>query len=284
MSDDRLARGTTEHYLDAALYDLEYADRVDDIRWYRRQARAALNRGDTILELGAGTGRITCALARSGYHVIALDAMAPMLAALSDKIEGKAIAERIDVLRGDMRRIDLADRSVPMVIAPFNAMMHLYTWEDLLACVREVRRVLKPGGTFAFDVHLPDLPWLLWSPKKRHGITRITHPTTGERLVWSANHRYDACTQICDITIYYDPAPPRGQPFVPPRRSKRRVKLAHRQIFPQELRALVHAAGLTIDTVTADFTNADLHGDALSQCVVCRAPGRRRKPTASARS
>lgn len=273
VGDDRLTRGTVEHYVDAALYDLEYAQHTEDVRWYRRNAREFLLSKDApIVELGAGTGRITCALARSGYRVIAVDRMGTMLAALTAKIEGRKIAERITVREGDMRAIPVPDASVPMVIAPFNAMMHLYTWRDLLACVKEARRILIPGGTFVFDVQLPDLAWLLWDPRERHGQTRLTHPSTGETLIWSTNHRYDPCTQVCHITIYYDPAPPPGESFVPPRRSKKRVKLAHRQIFPEELQAVLAAAGMQMQRVTADFSRRPLHAKALSQCVVCRAP------------
>lgn len=265
-----LLRGTHEHYADALLYDLEYAERTEDIRWYRKQVRQVLSRGQRVLELGSGSGRISCALARSGFCVTALDRMAPMLALLADKIEGKAIAQRIELVEADMREIPLPNASVPMVIAPFNAMMHLYSWQDLLACMTEVRRVLQPGGTFAFDVQMPDLDWLLWSRTERHGVTPITHPSTGERLIWSTNHRYDPCTQICDITIYYDPAPARGHRFVPPKRSRKRVKLTQRQIFPQELEALMAGSGMAVQSITADFSRAALHAKAASQCVVCR--------------
>lgn len=257
--------------MDPALYDAEYADRTEDLRWYRAQARQRLDRGGRILELGAGSGRITCGLARSGYHVVALDRMPAMLDGLRAKIEGKKIAERIDVVHADMREIPLPTASVAMAIAPFNALMHLYTSRDLLACLREVRRVLWDGGTFAFDVHLPDPKWLQLDPKKRHGAFRFKHPTTGESLVWSTNHRYDRVTQVCHINIYYDAAPPRGEPFVAPRRARKRVRLAHRQIYPEELRQLLQASGLTLVALVADFTRQPLHGRAVSQCVVCAA-------------
>lgn len=270
MSDQRLAHGTAEHYQDVALYDLEYADRVQDIRWYRRVVRRVIARGDRLVELGAGSGRVTCPLARSGFSVVALDRMPEMLDALRERIAGKVIATRIEPLVGDMRAIPLPDASVELVIAPFNALLHLYTWRELLDCFEEVARVLRPGGTFVFDVLQPDLAWLTNDPKKRHGITRFTHPTTGQRLVWSTNHRYDATTQVCHIKIYYDKAPPRGTPFVPPRRSVRRVALTQRMIFPQEVRTLVHAAGLSLVSHTADFSSSPLTTDATAQCVICR--------------
>lgn len=263
-----LAIGTTDHYIDTDLYDFEYDERVEDIRWYRGFAK---ERGDSleILELGAGTGRIACPLANDGHRVIALDAMPSMLAALGERLRDEGLADRVRTLQADMREIPLESGSVELVIAPFNALMHLYDWQSLLRCFREVERVLAPGGAFAFDVQMPDLEWLRWDPEVRHAITRFVHPRTGERLVYSTNHTYDAETQICHIRIYYDEAPPSGRRFAPPPRPKRLVHLAHRQIFPEEVRMLVATAGLQLLALNADFSTRPLRDAKESQVAVC---------------
>jgi ubiquinone/menaquinone biosynthesis C-methylase UbiE len=266
-----LERGTSDHYEDAALYDLEYADRAEDVRFYRRLARERAGAGP-VLELGAGTGRITCRIAEDGQHVIALDRMQPMLDRLREHAAGQPWADRIEPVLGDMTKVPLPDAAVALVIAPFNALMHLYTWDALLACLREATRVLQPGGTFAFDVDLPDLPWLLWDPDQRHAVTRFTHPTTGERMVYSTNHTYDDATQINHIRLYYDDAPPKGQRFSPPRKPRRLVHLAHRQIFPEEVRLLVDCAGLTLRSHTGDFLGVSLRRGIATQVVVCDKP------------
>ncbi|MEM6290941.1 MAG: class I SAM-dependent methyltransferase [Myxococcota bacterium] len=268
-----LERGTTDHYVDTALYDYEYAERTADVRWYRRIARNILDKGDRIAELGAGTGRITCPLARDGYHIDAVDLMPSMLEALDARRQKKAWRDRITLHEADMRDLPLDDGAVDLVISPFNALMHLYTWQDLKACFDEVYRVLKPGGTFAFDVQVPDMDWLLWDPDERHAVTRFVHPESGETLIYSTNHRYDPSTQICHICIYYDEAPPRGRRFVPPSKPKRLVRLAHRQFFPEELRALVSMSGLTLQSHEGDFDGSMLGNLSESQTVVCTKPG-----------
>jgi len=269
-----LRLGTCEHYEDTALYDHEYAERTDDVRWYRSLAADVVaDDGGQILELGAGTGRITAPLAADGHHVVALDRMPSMLDALRRRIAGSPYADRIRVLAGDMREIAVDGASVDLVIAPFNSLMHLYTWTDLVACFREVRRVLRPYGIFAFDVQLPDLDWLLLDPDERHAVTRFVHPVTGERLIYSTNHRYDPATQICHIRIYYDEPPPRGKRLNPTAEPKRIVHLAHRQIYPEELRALVDMAGLSLTSLTGDFSTTPLRGGHESQVAVCMRPG-----------
>jgi SAM-dependent methyltransferase len=267
-----LEQGTDDHYQDAELYDFEYGDRTHDIRWYRKLARKRAGEGP-ILELGAGTGRITMPLAQDGHHVIALDRAPKMLERLRAQSEGEAWAERIDPRAGEMTDIPVADASVALAISPFNALMHLYTWEELLRCFREVARVLQPQGVFAFDVELPDLAWLRWDPDERHGITPFTHPTTGERLIYSTNHIYDDATQVCHVRLYYDDAPPRGRRFRPPSKPRKLVHLAHRQIFPEEIRCLAFMAGLSIESHTGDFIGVSIQPSIASQVLVLTKPG-----------
>ena len=272
-----LDRGTDEHYEDTELYDYEYAERVDDIRWYRKLAGAHLDEGARIVELGAGTGRITGPLARDGFEVVAVDRKVDMLEGLKRRIERHSYQERIQPLEADMRELPLRDRSADMVISPFNALMHLYTWQDLRRCFEEAYRILKPKGLFAFDVQLPDLDWLMWDPDERHAVTRFVHPETGEKLIYSTNHRYDPETQVCHIRIFYDEAPPRGRKFRPPAKPKRLVHLAHRQIFPEELRMLVDVVGFNLVSLSGDFRDVPLREGCDSQVAICSKPARTRR-------
>lgn len=266
-----LTRGTHDHYVDVALYDFEYADQHEDIDFYLRVVADELGAPSSappLLELGAGSGRIALPLAHAGYRVLALDRMRSMLDALEAKAT-RARLSRIEPIEADMRSLPLADGSVPLVIAPFNALMHLYTWRDLLDCFGEVHRVLRPGGAFIFDVLMPDLDWLTWDPNARHGVTRFEHPVSGETMCYSTNHTYDPATQVCHIRIYYDLGPrpkPRSEPY-------KLVHLAHRQIWPEELRALIATAGFELESHTGDFAGAPIASELESQTLICRKSG-----------
>lgn len=266
--------GTEDHYQDTALYDFEYREHEADIEWYR-ELLSERAEGRVVLELGAGTGRITIPLAEDGHEVIALDRMSTMLDALVAKLDESdpEVAERIEPVLGDMCDVPYEDEVVGLVIAPFNALMHLYSWDRLLACFEETWRVLEPGGVFAFDVLLPDIEWLNLDAEARHCVTRFTHPVTGEKMVYSTNHTYDHDTQVCHVRIYYDDAPARGRKFRPPKKPRQLVRLAHRQIFPEEIRLLLHAAGFELESLTGDFLGIGLNADIESQCVIARKPG-----------
>ena len=271
-----LERGTNDHYLDPLLYDFEYVDQRDDVEWYCGLADHC-GRGKVVLELGAGSGRITIPIAQEGHSIIALDRMPVMLEHLSAKVEllaqaDEAIAGKIEPRVGQMTDMPVRDESVGLVIAPFNVLMHLYTWSDLLTCFREVNRVLEPGGVFGFDVLLPDFDWLRWDPNERHAVTAFQHPRTGERMFYSTNHEYDPDTQICHIRIYYDKdVNGRLRPGVEPVET---VHLAHRQIFPEELRMLLGSTGFEIESHSGDFLDLALTSDVEVQALVCRKSAR----------
>lgn len=133
---------------DAALYDLQYAAYRDDVPFY---VRLADDQGGPVLELGAGTGRVTEALLRAGHEVVAVDASASMLARARERLAG---AGGLTLLEGDMRSLSLG-RRFPLVLAPFNTLMHAYTLDDQDRALSVVNEHLEEGGLFALDLYQP---------------------------------------------------------------------------------------------------------------------------------
>jgi SAM-dependent methyltransferase len=258
-----LERGTTEHYVDAALYDHEYGRRRDDVRWYRRLAGEV---GGPILELGCGSGRLMAPLIRDGHEVVGVDASRPMLARLRARLDRLAppARARAQVIHADFRALELG-RRFPLVICPFNAFQHLYDRHDVERFLAGVRAHLHPSGRFAFDLMHPDLAWLSRDPTRRWARTRFRHPTTGERMVYSTTLVYDAALQIAFMRIFYEPEA-RGRA----RRSAKIVELAHRHFFPQELEALLHYNGFSIERCDGDFAGAPLEPESEQQIYRCR--------------
>jgi SAM-dependent methyltransferase len=102
----------------------------------------------TVLDLGAGTGKLTRLLAPAFSRVIALepaDAMRRMLVALCPKA---------DAIEGTAEAIPLADASVDAVFAA----QAFHTFESERA-VAEIARVLRPGGAVVLTFNVPAGPW-----------------------------------------------------------------------------------------------------------------------------
>lgn len=94
--------------------------------------------GPRVLDLGAGTGKLTGTLVALGADVIAVEPDPAMLAQLRSALPD------VRVLPGSAEAIPLADASVDAVLAG-NA-LH---WFDMAVAGPEVARVLTPGGILA---------------------------------------------------------------------------------------------------------------------------------------
>lgn len=257
--------GAREHYADAALYDYEYRRRRADVTFYRTFAKRHFGGvPGKILELGAGSGRVTIPLARDGHTVVGIDQSAGMLAKLQARIDAlpASVAGRVTAVAGDLRGFRVPGR-FPLAIAAFNVLEHLYTRGEIDACLRTVAAHLEPDGLFVFDVQLPDLAWLIRDPQKRWAKTRFTDPTTKRATYYSTNHDYDPISQIAIIRLFYDPAD--GS-----KAGARVVQLTQRKFFPAELEALVAHAGFRVLERYGDFSFAPLTAAAESQVLVCQ--------------
>ena len=106
---------------------------------------------DVVIDLGAGTGRVTGELKRRYRHasVIALD-IAPGM--LREARRHFGLFRRFERVCADVRRLPFADGSVDVAVSNL-----LLQWcdepDEVLA---EIRRVLKPDGFFAFTTFGPD--------------------------------------------------------------------------------------------------------------------------------
>jgi SAM-dependent methyltransferase len=134
----------------ADLYERQYANYRDDIMFYARLAER--ENAQNILELGAGAGRVSVALARRGLNITGLELSPEMLE------RGKKFATRentnVNFVLGDMTEFKL-EQKFPLIIAPFNALMHLYSLSDQDRAIGMVRNHLESNGIFAFDLYQP---------------------------------------------------------------------------------------------------------------------------------
>lgn len=108
--------------------------------------------GGRILDLGAGTGKVSRALLAAGYDVVAVEPLAEMRALLEPQLgAGRVIAGRAEA-------IPVADRSFAAV-----TMGDSFHWFEQPAALVEIRRVLVPGGGIALLTAVPDWRRTTWA-------------------------------------------------------------------------------------------------------------------------
>jgi SAM-dependent methyltransferase len=143
----------------AELYEQRRPEYPDDaVAWIAE--RLELRPGRVVLDLGAGTGKLTRALVPTGARVIAVEPGEAMLAQLV-----RAVPEAEPVL-GAAEAIPLADASVDAVTAGQS-----FHWFRAPEAVAEIHRVLRPRGGLA----------LIWNERDQSDwlqqeITRLIAP------------------------------------------------------------------------------------------------------------
>jgi SAM-dependent methyltransferase len=104
----------------------------------------------TVLELGAGHGRDALFFAERGFHVRAADFSSTGVEQLRTRAQREGLTENVTTLVHDVRDpIPMPESSVDAVFAHMLLCMALST-DQVQALVREVRRVLRPGGVFVY--------------------------------------------------------------------------------------------------------------------------------------
>jgi ubiquinone/menaquinone biosynthesis C-methylase UbiE len=152
---------------------LAYADRaVKGDRLYGAEAlifNRIIRHGDRALDIGCGTGRVTRALARAGATVDACDMESRALDELKNTIDGLPITVRM----ADVRDMPYEDECFDIVVFAFNGLDFLHPIQDRTRAIREMNRLLKPGGHLVISSH--NSIGTLFSPRGMFRIHGLTH-------------------------------------------------------------------------------------------------------------
>jgi SAM-dependent methyltransferase len=188
----------------------------------------ALPEGSKVLDLCCGMGRHSLALAQAGYGVTGVDLSETLLAEARSQ-EG---AEAVTWLRSDMRELPLAG-GFDAVVNLFTSFGYFEKDEEQVKVLREIHRMLRPGGKFIIDFLNP-----------AHVIAHLVPHSTreeGDVLIDETRRIEDGYVKK-DIVLT---SRPEGEP----RRYHERVKLYTREQFS----AMIAAAGLRLDQVHGSY-------------------------------
>jgi ubiquinone/menaquinone biosynthesis C-methylase UbiE len=171
MSDAQAPRRATSFGQQAGAYDRgrpEYP--AEAVAWMLGTA------GSDVLDVGAGTGKLTRAVLATGRRVVAVDPDAAMLAELTAR-EPSVCTEL-----GSAEQLPAPDAAVDAIV--FGQAWH---WVDPAAASREAGRVLRPGGTLGLIWNIRDTrePWVA-------ELSGIMEASAAETLVLGVGPRVEA--------------------------------------------------------------------------------------------
>ena len=135
-------------------HEAECGGYAADLRIWEQLASES---GGTVLDLGAGSGRVSLHLARRGLEVIAVDSEPLLIEALRAKAAAEGL--RVQAIAGDVRELGGVPISVATVIAPMQ-LLHLMGGADGRALLLEgLLELTAPGGSLHAAL-LADMPAL----------------------------------------------------------------------------------------------------------------------------
>ena len=141
-----------------------------DQRWRRATVREAVEAGDRVLDACCGTGDLAVAARKAGAgNVVGIDFSERML----ERVRRKA--SEVEWIQADVLKLPFEDASFDAAVVGFGAR----NVEDLEAAVRELRRVLRPGGRLGILEITTPRGWL--APFYRLWFDRIV-PLLGRLL------------------------------------------------------------------------------------------------------
>ncbi|MFI7110323.1 class I SAM-dependent methyltransferase [Nonomuraea sp. NPDC050227] len=242
-------------YYDGAHYDRRYEDYVHDVQFWCDLAEAS---GRRVLELAAGTGRLSLPIAARGIDVVGLDIAQAMLS----RAKSKAGADGPRFLVGDMRDFDL-DQRFDLIMIACSSICHLLSDDDVLSCFASARRHLDAGGTFAMDLVLPARETAIADGQWRPRFGYLDPAGRGDVTV-RGRRSYDVASRILTDELDYE--------FSDDGRVERATRVSRMYPFDQ-LCPLLERSGFAIRECHGGFGGEPLTDTSAIQVLICeRAP------------
>jgi SAM-dependent methyltransferase len=248
----------------ARYYDLDLAEDPGDLAMYLAFADAT---SGPVLELMAGTGRLSVPLAAAGHKVVAVDRDPHMLARAATRwagVKDRAPGARLDLVEADITRLDLKKR-FGLVIVALNSLLLLDGQDAQRSAFATIAHHLKRNGRAVVDMWLP-APEDLALYDGRLVLDWVRHDE--EATEWVAKTtaaRYQPASRKARVTSFFDA----WRDGAAPRRVMRQDTISF--ISSYELVAFAEAAGLVVETFAGDYELGQFAGDSDRVVMVCGA-------------
>jgi SAM-dependent methyltransferase/uncharacterized protein YbaR (Trm112 family) len=126
-------------------------------------------RGDTVVDLGAGTGRLTLPLARGGAQVVAIDLSPRSLEINRQKCEQAGVGDRVVHVMADACHLPIRTSTIEKLGGGM-LLEHITPAQERRRCVEEIHRVLRPGCRMAITAYNYS-----WSLRRRRAPREGSH-------------------------------------------------------------------------------------------------------------
>ena len=225
-------------------YDIYVGEWLEDLPFYLDYARGLRT---PILEIGAGSGRLTVPLARADYSVVAVDVSVSMLSMLKSRLvrEAENIRKKVEIVEADAEALDLGNR-FELIIVPFFTFNYFLTSQAQKTALKRLARHLTDSGTILLDVFIPFSRIKVCSPEPVLRVDTVEAETGNKIRGWNV-YSMDLEKQIECRQHIFEVTEPGG------RVSKKEFATKRRYTFRFELEQLFSDSDLLVESVFSGY-------------------------------
>lgn len=252
----------------AETYDAAVPDWPGEIGFYLDAAQWATARGEGVLELACGTGRVALRLAQAGAEVVGLDLSGDMLAVAGSKSMG---VKNVQWVEADMRTFAL-DRTFGLILVPGHAFHNLLTPTDQADCLSCAWKHLSPGGMLVLHLDHQDVGWLGDLVRARGGVFEeeetFVRPKTGNTVRAFRAWTYERSTQTATCRTRWEETDSDGETV----EARETEPIRLHCLFRFEVEHLLVRTGFEIRATYGDFLARPLDDESSEMIWVARRP------------
>ncbi len=141
--------------------------------------QAAISPGDDVVDLACGTGNAALLAAARGARAVGVDGAPRLLEVARERARDAGVT--VDLRAGDLLALPIEDDAADVVLSVFGVIFA----QDPLQALREVERILRPGGRALITAWIPAGPIDAMIGEMRRVVGRATSHTPPKRFPWA---------------------------------------------------------------------------------------------------
>lgn len=210
-----------------------------------------------VLEIGTGTGRFFLEALKAGADIYGIDVSENMLRILKSRLPAK---EHHRIFLMDALVMSL-ERKFDLIIAPFRVFSHVISISDQLQFLNNVHAQLNEGGTFVFDLFVPDPKFLREGIKDSVDFDGEYEP--GKKLRRIVSLIPDLIHQVNNVTmkLEWDEDGTMKEELFP---------FQMRYFYRYELEHLIARSKLNLEKIYGDFEGRELTNESKDFVITCK--------------
>jgi ubiquinone/menaquinone biosynthesis C-methylase UbiE len=255
------------HRAIAEYYDFEYPHHdflEQDVPFFLGQMQK--RKGQSVLEIAAGTGRAAIPVAQAGHRVVGMDYAKDMLDIARRKRDAVGLTDReLRLVHADALRLNLRER-FDWICVFFNTFLAFPTLEEQDRLMGVIVRHLAPNGRFWVDLFQPDYGLLAADASEGLEPFIFYVPPLGRTVFKTTDIRRSPHRQVQRVTFNYRWFENDGVA----RQAKTHFDMTW--MFAREFQLLVERHGLRVERLFGNYDGSALTDDSpriIARC--CRA-------------